>query len=397
LFWRFVAENIAENPDRLRLRYAGKDLGFDVALAITQIDCRRRVRHKLSATLAAAPHFLFPHTLSAEQCTSETVALLHAAEVPDGAKVLDMTCGLGIDAMAIASKASSVTALEIDPDTVAAVRHNLIELGIRNIEVIEADSSRWIGECRERFDLIFIDPARRSEYNRRLFSLQDCHPNLLELLPQMLEIAPKVVAKCSPMLDVTQLLQSVPGVEKLQIISLKGECKEIVLHIVRDANQTRIEAKNGEDNTVRLAYTSDDIRNESIRYLNGPVREGMWLIEPDAAVMKTGVWGVLCGRYPSIRKLSANTQLFVSEEEPEDFPGRCVRIQSLLTGKEAKVLLKGRRLNVVCRNYPLTTEQLKKKYGIKDGSDQYLYAFSSCGSTPCIALCQQPPQIIPDC
>lgn len=56
--------------------------------------------------MLANDDFIFPTSLSAEQCTSELLARFHANLVPDNGVVLDMTCGLGIDAFHIAGKVS---------------------------------------------------------------------------------------------------------------------------------------------------------------------------------------------------------------------------------------------------------------------------------------------------
>ena len=67
---RFIADNRLSDPDRLRLKYAGRRLeGVDLDLAITQIECRRKARNKLPDAVAC-PEFIFPSVLAAEQCTS---------------------------------------------------------------------------------------------------------------------------------------------------------------------------------------------------------------------------------------------------------------------------------------------------------------------------------------
>ena len=111
--------NIADSAAAQRLRCAGDSQAMD---KILQQECRRRASRKLAATLLC-PDFRFPTSLSAEQCTSDEIARIHADMVQPGASVLDMTCGLGIDAFHIARRASSVIAIDINHDVAGAVGH----------------------------------------------------------------------------------------------------------------------------------------------------------------------------------------------------------------------------------------------------------------------------------
>lgn len=389
MFWHFINEHIADNPDKLRLKYAGSDFDFDVAFAITQIDCRQRTTRKLTSFVGENSKFIFPSTLSAEQCTSEAVARFHASLIPERCNILDMTCGLGIDAMTMAAKASSVTAIERNSETVNALKHNIQCLGIDNLKIIEADSSVWIENCDKKFDVIFIDPARRSQNNRRLFSLADCSPDAQALMPRMLKVAERVIVKCSPMLDISHLLKTLRGINRVSVLCLNGECKEVVLEISQFKSEPLIEVVETslpENERLQLSYNLYENSADDIRYLTSELFPGMWLYEPDAGVMKTGAWGVLCRKFSGLEKLHPNTQLFVSLNKVQNFPGRCLKIEEIISGKDAKKKLKSCKLNVVSRNYPLSPELLRKKYGIQDGGKSFLYAVTA-NSSPLLLMC----------
>lgn len=117
----WVNAHIDDDPIKLRLKFAGKIPCLDMALI--QIECRRKAKKKLAETLQCK-EFIFPTRLSEEQCTSDTLAAFHASLVNDGATVVDLTAGLGIDAFHIARKAASVTAVEQEPVIAEALRHN---------------------------------------------------------------------------------------------------------------------------------------------------------------------------------------------------------------------------------------------------------------------------------
>ena len=97
----------------LRLRYHGKAMPFSVEDACMQIEMRRKTSNKLTWFLKN-PGFMFGTSMSAEQATNQNVALFHAQLIGHDRRVLDMTAGLGIDAMTIALNGNTVTAYELE-------------------------------------------------------------------------------------------------------------------------------------------------------------------------------------------------------------------------------------------------------------------------------------------
>ena len=112
--------------------------------------------------------------------------------------------------------------------------------------------------------------------------------------------------------------------------------------------------------------------------------EEFLLIEPNAAILKAGAYRTFGERF-SLAKLGENTQLYVARElfasGKQDvaellrkivpnfaLPGRVFRVHVA-----AKAELAGlRKANIICRNYPLTPEALKKKLRLADGGDTYV-------------------------
>ena len=94
-----------------------------------------------------------------EQATRPSIAKWRAHWIKErfGAqgRILDMTCGLGFDALAMAQAGLQVAAIERDSITAQCARHNLKKY---SIEVIEADATEV---STAGYDLLFIDPMRR--------------------------------------------------------------------------------------------------------------------------------------------------------------------------------------------------------------------------------------------
>lgn len=385
-FFEFVAQNINCDPSSLRLKYAGKEGGVDYSLAIDQVECRRKCRTKLSSFLRHTG-FLFPSTLAAEQASHQGVARYHVTLVGRGFSVVDMTAGLGIDALTISKEACSVTAIELDPLKAEVLRHNASILGVDNMTTVCGDSIGIIERRNKVADVIFIDPARRGASNSRVYNLRECQPDIIRHLDTILSKCGRLFLKASPLLDVSQTLSDLHSVAAVRAVSVNGECKELLIEMGKQENTkdcVNFEAVNL-DNEGRLISLfsfnrsgDDDIE---IRYATiEDITPGSWLYEPDASVMKLAPWKELSQRYPSLHKLAPSSHLFVSPDLFPDFPGRVLRVDSVIEKRHRKTL-KGLPVNIVSRNYPVSSEELRKTLGVKEGSERFLYA-TRLGKTP---------------
>ena len=403
-FFKFVDKHQADDVNRLRLRRCA-DAGFDVDFAITQIECRRRIRRKLPE-MYANPGFLFPSVLATEQATCEEIARYHAGIVGDVERVLDMTAGLCIDDYYIASRAMRVVSIEMNETTAKVSRYNMERLR-SNIEVIYGDSVEYILRQPEgSFDAVFIDPARRGSDQSRVYGLADCEPDVLKLLPAIAKVAPILYVKASPMLDVTQVLREVAGVTDVWVVSLRNECKELffkvdLAEVKKKASCSVVEGDNPGDDVILhcVNFVADNCREEVLlpysasrlhteRYAES-VRQ--YLYEPNASIMKTGAFAVVAERY-GVEKIAPHSHLFTADELQPDFPGRAFVVESVMPFKEkvVKAALKGvKRMNVSVRNFKLTAEQLKNRLKLSDGGERYLFGTTNASGEMVVIVCRK--------
>lgn len=371
---QWIRQHQKDDTARLLLRYHGLD---GIKQAVTQIECRRRCAGKIP-TFLLNEAFMFPHALSAEQCTSERLAAYHASLMKKGGVVLDMTAGLGIDAMSIASAGCSVTAIERNPAAATALLHNAKVMGLDNIQVVNDDSIDWLVKRPDsQFDCIFIDPARRDIHGGRVRALADCEPDICRLLPTLLAVSDMVMIKASPMLDldrtVTELNSAVRtgSVKEILAVGTETECKEVLATVTRESNFTEEGAVTIlKDGTTVVTKASSGVP----RLLEGDPQPGMWLYEPYPSVMK------LMNRFvpanDSFQKLDRDTNLYMSEKLSGEFPGIAMKIELVEDFNDRNMRKIGKECvaaNVATRNFIISAPELVKRLRIKEGGKKRIY------------------------
>lgn len=373
-FTKWIDANCHIDVATLRLRHA--NASPEIKEAISQIECRNKVGDKFSrcrpigdcasiATPISVPQW-FPTPLSVEQATSLSVANFHASLIPSDCRLLDMTMGLGVDSATITAQNNMETiAIELDERLCQFAEANYRNL--ENFTIINADSVDWLRNSNQKFDWIFIDPARRDDIGRRVYNIHDCTPDVAELLPLMLSHAPNILVKLSPMLDISATIADLQHVSKIYVVEERGDVRELLVHINKDVKSdiatTEIVAVN--ENTT-FAFTRHQ-ETLAIETYSEPL-PGAYLYEPYPMIMKTGSFKLLCDRY-NVGALHPNTHLYVSDCKIEDFPGKGYKIKEVIpyNSKYIKRLSKDYpEASVSVRNFPFTAAQLRAKLKVKE-------------------------------
>ena len=401
-FFTFIEEHEVDDVEKLRLkRFSNHD--FDTSFAITQIECRKKIRKKLPE-IYGKKRFLFPSVLSTEQCTSEVVAKYHATIIGEVDSFLDMTGGLCIDDYYIADNVKELLSIEKNEHTADISRYNMSEMR-KNISVISGDSAEYLRGNVRRYDAIYIDPARRGVNQSRMFGLSDCEPNIIPLLSLIKSHTDVLYVKASPMLDITQMLREVSDVTDIWVISLRNECKELFFKLDFALNK-RFTIEESADNIYEspkvhcINFVDENTMQElNYSYLRDKTTSDIiisdcvkqYIYEPNASIMKANAFGEVCSRY-KVDKVAVNSHLFTSGELVHDFPGRIFQVEDVIPFKDnlLKKALKGiKRINVSVRNFKLTAEQLKKRLKVCDGGSKYLFGTTDAGGEMKVLLCSR--------
>ena len=341
---------------------------------LQQIEGRERTADKLP-TFASIPDWWYPVRLSCEQCSSELTArykasLLSPLALGEGKeeRLLDLTGGYGVDTYFLSEQFSHTDYVEQNEELCRIAAHNFalsqkskverqkLSIAIHNTTAEDFLLSSPCGEAG--WGLIFLDPARRDSHGSKVFRIEDCTPNVVELLPTLLAHSKRLLIKLSPMLDLTQAVTSLSQVNwDIHIVAIKNEVKEVLL----------LSGGTGQITTIDLAQKDQAFvfTREEEQHCGLDIRDGKlanYLYEPNAAILKAGAYKLVAQRF-GLHKLDVNTHLYTSLQFIENFPGRVWRITEKQNLKQA---------NVLTRNYPLTPEQLKKKLHLRDGGTAFV-------------------------
>ena len=392
--WRsiqaFARAHAHDDVRRLALQ-ASKYPQIDMPLALDQIVGRRLAATKLPQWAANAD-IIFPPHLAMEQCSSQATALYKAALVL-GDSLVDLTGGFGVDFTFMAQRCAAATYVEQQPNLCAIVRHNCDVLGLNHATIINDDGTRYL-ETLNRVDTIYIDPARRDKAGSRVFRLEDCTPDVTVLAPVMLARARRIIIKLSPMLDVSQAVDSLPNVAQVHILSVAGECKELLLVL-----------EPGHDGATMIHCVNDDTdftyplgtSAPQPAMWNGTLGDTLYLYEPNASLMKAGCHALLAQHY-GVMLAGHDSHLCMSHRRVPDFPGRefVVDTSTTLNKRDLKTALAGiTHANVAVRNFPLSAPALAQRLRLRDGGDTYIFGTTispapTAKPTHILLICHKP-------
>lgn len=381
-FIQFVLEHEGDEPGRLLLS-ADRWPALDVRRAARIIAARRRLRDKVPAW-HACPALDYPASLPLEQCSSEETARYKQVFVPAGGRIADLTGGLGVDSWAMSATAASVDYCERDGALCAAARHNFPLLGAGNIRVHEGDGIAWLAQDTEGFDLIYLDPARRGKAAQRVYDIAGCEPNLLEVKERLLQHAPRVLAKISPMADISRTLRQLPETRELHIVGAGGEVKELLLLL--ESSQPAAPLIVAAEGGIRFTFHPDEEPAAEVRYA---AHIGNYLFQPARVLRKAGAFRLLSARY-GVAKLAPSTQLYTADAPVDGFPGKCFAVEEVIPWSKAAIQdLRRRfdRLELTALNFPLATDALRQRLGIPGGGNRHLFA-TTLNQTKILILCQ---------
>ena len=366
----YINQNLNSDLTKLLLKKSPFD-NVTMQEIVQQIKGRKTAEKKFP--FLSKEGIIFPPNLNLEQASSQSTAEYKAQNLT-GKSFLDLTCGFGIDAYFLSKNFDEVTLIEQNPELISIVESNWKTLG-RKAHFINKNLEEFLENLRQaqidnfnKFDVVYLDPARRDQQNKKKFLLEDLSPNVLEIQEKLHSITDKIIVKLSPLIDISYLISELKNITEIQIIAVRNEVKELVLIIENNQstdNQqpTTIKCINLESNEPEFSFNFNDEKSAKSEFSES----SKFLFIPNNSILKAGAFNIISEKF-GLKKLHSNTHFYTSENKIENFPGRVLQIEKI----EAKDLKKGEKYNIVSKNYPLKPEEIKKKYKLNDGGNHYL-------------------------
>lgn len=372
----YINQNINSDLTKLLLKKSPFD-NVSMQEIVQQIKGRKTAEKKFP--FLTKEGIIFPPNLNLEQASSQSTAEYKAQNLK-GKSFLDLTCGFGIDAYFLSKNFDEVTLIEQNPELISIVENNWKTLN-RKANFINENLEKYLESLREpqtdnlsqiknknKFDIVYLDPARRDQQNKKKFLLEDLSPNLFEIQEKLHSITDKIIVKLSPLIDILYLISELKNISEIQIIAVRNEVKELLLIIDKqnasyELQDVSIRCVNLESNEPECLFNFNDEKSAKSEFSESL----KFLYIPNNSILKAGAFNIISEKF-GLKKLHPNTHFYTSEHNIENFPGRVLQIEKI----EAKDLKKGEKYNIVSKNYPLKPEEIKKKYKLNDGGNHYL-------------------------
>ena len=310
---------------------------------------------------------------------------------------------MGVDFAAMAPIFATATYVERQPHLLEAARHNIgllmPQASATRLHFVCAEAETWLthdGPDAPTSAVIYLDPARRDSAGRKVTLIEDCLPDVCALHEAIMSRCRLCLVKLSPMLDISVAMRSLPATTDIHVVSLNGECKEILfvlapatgrpatIHCAMltqtaaatdgpSAAATGSPAAAAPPQLRTLDFTPADEAAAPLLTADGP---GAYIYEPDAAILKAGAFKLVCQHWP-VRKLAANTHLYTADSHIADFPGRAWHLagRSSFNKRELKSFLAGvATAELGVRGFPATAAALRQRLRLPDGPGAHLIA-----------------------
>ena len=381
---KLIGENMDADPTKLALTLKCEST---LSRAVCgQVKYLQRSQAKLPSYYAAG---CIIHPLAYEQCSSEAAA---AAKNYSGKLCIDLTCGLGVDSFHFSKNFGRVISVEKKRVLAEIAGYNFTLLYAENISVVNRAAEEFLASYRgEKASLIFADPARRGSRGEKLVMAEDCSPDVVSLMPLMLEKAEKALIKLSPMFDVEEAMNVFsPYVSKVKTVSVRGECKELLVELSKDSEESVVEIDiiGGK----RYVFRKEDIGKKRNDVIAPESLAGKYLLIPDAGFYKNRLVAALFEKYfpQSGAAIASENGFCFADSIPEGFPGRAFHIEEIAEyrPKRLKKRMKEdgvKRINVLRRDFPSPSAEICKSLGVAEGGSANL-AFTKIGAKAFVLL-----------
>ncbi len=384
----FIEDNIDKDPAKLALSAYKHPL--PIPLIASQIKYLQRATNKLPTYYHH--RCIFPPR-AFEQASSEQSTSLKPFS---GGRCLDLTAGLGVDSLAISRQATSIVCVEKNPVLCEILTYNFAKMGISLPEIVNDSAESFIQQYEgPPFDLIYLDPDRRQEDQKRLEDPASFSPNIFEILPRLMEMGKEIWVKFSPLHEVSHLPQQFSQVKKVMVISVDGECKE-VLAVFGKEEEKSLPALHALIHQGEKSWSYLFQEKDGAAKLMDPNISYAYVHKADVSFYKLNramEWWRQIGDGTHSGMNHAQGYFFSQEAIPGGLPVRSYKVleNDLYKPKKLKKALKGlgiNRVEISKRHFPFSVAEIRKSLGIAAGGSHQLICTTFPDGSKRALLCE---------
>jgi SAM-dependent methyltransferase len=319
------------------------------------------LRQRAAAKFDRASEMYFTRA-GLEQASGEVVSThrAHRYENAGFAKVADLGCGIGGDALSLAA-VSDVLGVEWNPLRLAIAQENLRVYGRGgNFHPLQAD---LIELSPLPVDALFADPGRRDEYGRRIYSVHEYRPPLDTFAAWLGKVASQGL-KVSPGVDYTEI----PDDVEIEFISVNGEVREGVLW----SGELRTEA----GRRATLLPSGATLTDQPVTPI-AITQPKEFLYEPDGAVIRAHLVEHLAHRLDATKIDDDIAYLTAGKAQETPFARRYILEDAMpFQLKRLRQYLRQRnvgRLTIKKRGSPLDPDILRKRLRLRGDEERVIF------------------------
>lgn len=361
----FIRGHINDDVAMLALKYRDT-VAYNMALCLQLIKIYKKAQKKLPTYWS---NLLALDERSYAQCTSERVAKYKTTFL-SGGRLLDLTSGLGVDNLFLARSFKNVVGLEENKDLHDLAVYNLTKLAINNVSRLNVEAISYLRDTDFQYDMIYIDPDRRSEFGRSV-AIEHLSPNVVEILPILKKRTNQVYIKLSPLFDIKEVYRVFRSVKRVYLIAENGEIKEVgvLLCFDQEGNNQEIQLEDVVQHFSHTIAPNVNTGNES------DMIDPPFLLAPLALVSKGNAAGFFL-KDRSYRKHPMYELYFTNSAKVVGFRSFEILAKSSVAKKKITTMLteKGvRQFNIIIKGSNEKPTEWHKKLKSKDGGGVYLF------------------------
>ena len=290
-----------------------------------------------------------------EQSTAPEIARHKARRFVSADRVVDLCCGIGVDASALA-EVTQVEAIDASDAMSLRARWNAEAWGTADrLQTRTADVSlqSWSGL------IVHADPDRRDGRDRPSKRLEQYQPDLV-WMQRLATTATGGAIKISP---ASNFQQKFPGCE-IELISLGGECREATVWFGALAGPHSFRATN--------LTTGETLSEDPLSaWTNVTPQAGAFLMDPDPAIVRSGLIDVMAERF-GMQRLDAEEEYLTADSLPGTGFVSSFQVEALLSGnlKELRRYFRerpAREYEIKCRRIATDANAVRRQLPVGDG------------------------------